>query len=908
VEPACPSDDDVTAYVAGSLASEDRHGFAAHLDDCERCRRLVSALVGSEATLASGGMRDTVGAGDRLGRFELVSLLGRGSMGEVWAARDPDLERLIALKLLRMRPGALGDEPRERLRREAQAMARLHHPNVVAIHELGSDDDGRVFCAMELVEGSTLRDWLETRRPWREIIAALIEVGRGIAAAHAAGLIHRDIKPENILIERAGRPLVSDFGLARLVDLEVAEPPGSDALRIDLTSAGTVIGTPVYMAPEQLAGGVADARSDQFSYCVTIWEAITRTRPFDGDTLSALKAAIHRGPAKAAAMPAALARALRRGMAPVRDDRWPDMTALVDALARIRRRRLGVVVTVAALVAAAAFAFMVVTRGGASDDDGMRAIERAWNPVRATEVRIAFASVGAIPQRAESTIAALDAYRDAWITQRAGVRADAAHRDLQLDCFDRLAQTVDRFVDLLATPTKRDADLAPAMAYRIDPVVTCTNVERLAERSLAPSTPAGRDAERSLRQLELLQLTGKSAEALTSAAALVATATKLGDPELLGRARFAHGSALANAGKLQDAAPVLRQAVQDAAAAHDHYLVAEVWLRLFALVGLELHDVAQANVMQSAVEAAVTQAGDDPRQRADLAMDLGLAAVARGEFAVARDHFVDARQRRIAARGPNHPSVANDETNLGAMYLQLGQLDDATTHLERAIAIISTTLGRQHPVVAMAEHNLASIAARRKDWSGSEARDRDALAIDVAVRGPDAPETARVRVYLARALREQKRFADARAELTKARASLTKSLPATHPEVIELDLRVAQVAEAQGQYAEAEQLARRTVDGLRAANHTGYELTYSTMELARMVAHRDPVASLPIYDEAFTLDVRQKDRDLDGDVESLREFAEAALAAKRPAAALAWFDRMPAAAERLAGVRAKLRR
>jgi tetratricopeptide (TPR) repeat protein len=242
------------------------------------------------------------------------------------------------------------------------------------------------------------------------------------------------------------------------------------------------------------------------------------------------------------------------------------------------------------------------------------------------------------------------------------------------------------------------------------------------------------------------------------------------------------------------------------------------------------------------------------------------------------------------------------------MDMQLGQLDEAVSHFERAIAIITKTLGHTHPVIARAEQNLAGVAARRKDWPASEAHERTAIAIDVAVIGPDAPETARVRVFLARALMEQKRYAEARDELTKARVVLVKALPPQHPEVIQLDMRLAQIAEKEGQFAEAEQLARKTVDGLRAAHSDGYELTFSVMELARMVSHRDPVAALPLYDEALGRWVKQTERDPQGDLDSLRELGEVALAAHKPAAALVWFDRMPKAAAQLADLRAKLAR
>src|SRR6185503_8094735 len=206
---------------------------------------------------------------DSVGRFQLTRHLGRGAMGDVWAARDPELDRDVALKFLGMRAQTLSDNSGERMRREAQAMARLSHPNVVAIHELG-EVDGQIFCAMQLVDGQNLRSWLRTPRTWRQIAAVMLDAGRGLAAAHRAGLVHRDVKPENILIAGDGRALVSDFGLAKLValDREGDEEPAAAADTSALsrmTQTGALLGTPAYMSPEQLEGGAVDARSDQFS-------------------------------------------------------------------------------------------------------------------------------------------------------------------------------------------------------------------------------------------------------------------------------------------------------------------------------------------------------------------------------------------------------------------------------------------------------------------------------------------------------------------------------------------------------------------------------------------------------------------------------------------------------------------
>ncbi len=219
--------------------------------------------------------------GAAVGRYVILDRIGAGGMGVVYAAYDPELDRRVALKLLRTdrfaAPGHL------RLLREAKALARLTHPNVVAVHDAGTFGD-QVFVAMELVEGETLRQWLEAgARSWREVLDRLLAAGRGLAAAHAAGLVHRDFKPENVLLGRDGRVRVVDFGLAKALADAAEEPAAPDSggeLASPLTEWGAVLGTPAYMAPEQIRGIAADARSDQFSFCVALYEALYGERPF----------------------------------------------------------------------------------------------------------------------------------------------------------------------------------------------------------------------------------------------------------------------------------------------------------------------------------------------------------------------------------------------------------------------------------------------------------------------------------------------------------------------------------------------------------------------------------------------------------------------------------------------------
>ncbi len=290
-----------------------------------------------------------------LGRFEIRGRLGMGGLGIVYAAYDHRLDREVALK--RMRPESRGSEGAARLLREAQALARLSDPHVVTVFEAGELDDD-VYVAMELVRGPTLRTWLQQRpRPWRAVLRLLAQAGRGLATAHAAGLVHRDFKPDNMLVRDDDHALVVDFGLARDTS-DGTEPtavgPTTDrvidrAPDLTLTRTGAIVGTPRYMAPEQHEGAPASAAADQYALCVTLYEALWGAPPFEargGTSLAAAKRAGLPGPRDRGPIPLRIRRAIARGLAPAPADRWPSLEPLLQVLeddpTRRRRRRLAV--------------------------------------------------------------------------------------------------------------------------------------------------------------------------------------------------------------------------------------------------------------------------------------------------------------------------------------------------------------------------------------------------------------------------------------------------------------------------------------------------------------------------------------------------------------------------------------
>jgi formylglycine-generating enzyme required for sulfatase activity/tRNA A-37 threonylcarbamoyl transferase component Bud32 len=310
---------------------------------------------------------DALARGQALGRYIVLERLGAGATGVVYAAYDPELDRKVAIKILRPKgAGGNADEARRQARfvREGKAIARLAHPNVVGVFDVGVAD-GRAFLAMEHLAGGTLSDWLDAeKRSWREILKIFVEVGRGLAAAHAEGLVHRDFKPDNVLLDRTGMPKVADFGLVRQAgpstteeekaDLPVQTP--SDSVAGALTRTGTMAGTPAYMAPEQFRGLQTDGRTDQFGFCIALHEALYGRRPFEAETVFDLAEAVMRErivPApKSSNVPGWVRRCLLRGLRADPAQRYAKLEDLLstleaDPVARARKIVVAAVVAVA---------------------------------------------------------------------------------------------------------------------------------------------------------------------------------------------------------------------------------------------------------------------------------------------------------------------------------------------------------------------------------------------------------------------------------------------------------------------------------------------------------------------------------------------------------------------------------
>jgi serine/threonine protein kinase len=389
----------VQDLMSGALDAAQRDGVLGHLDTCEDCRELLGVtardtlrdqlkanlypeeiaadarrVLNAATTLPSGnngsdvGLLETAAAvdpaaldqtvaandllatpvmtrgsdpptqGRRLGRYTLIERLGAGAMGVVWRAEDPTLGRQVAVKLLRRHDESLT----ERLVREAQSMAQVNHPNVVTVYEVGEGVDGSTFIAMELVTGESLRKWqTKARHTIPELVQAYIAAARGLGAAHAAGIVHRDFKPDNVLVGDDGRVRVTDFGLAatKASTNRTAPRQISD---VNLTTSGSVMGTPAYMAPELFVGGNVDPRTDQFNFCVALYEALYGERPFEGATFPELADNVCEGrikpPPPATNVSGALRAIVLRGLSVKPGDRFATMDDLIRELGRDRAR------------------------------------------------------------------------------------------------------------------------------------------------------------------------------------------------------------------------------------------------------------------------------------------------------------------------------------------------------------------------------------------------------------------------------------------------------------------------------------------------------------------------------------------------------------------------------------------
>ncbi len=811
----CLSADAVLAFVEGRLGPEGVAELEAHTAGCAACLDLLVIAtsegdrVGPDGTLPSPHIRlqwarpvtDPLPHGTAVGRYLLIALLGRGGMGEIYAAYDPELDRRIAIKLLNVEPesGGTPAEARTRLLREAKAIARLSHPNVVVVFDAGSFGE-RLFIAMELVEGETLSSWLQARpRSWREVRDVFVAAGRGLAAAHAAGLVHRDFKPQNVMVGRDGEARVTDFGLVRGLtsDGDPAAPEGlgaassasadSGALGATLTRTGALVGTPLYMAPEQFRLERADARSDQFSYSVALYEGLYGERPFAGDSITSLRDAVVAGrlrePPANRGVPAWLRRVVLRGLCTDREARYPAMEAMIEALERDpmrQRRRLLLGGAVVAVVAAAALFGPRPAKhappmcAGAADK-----LVGIWEPQLASEspprrgaIRRAFLGTdrGYSAETWDRVASGLDRYASRWRAaytnscEATHVRGEQSAEvlDLRMSCLQESLAQLKALTDIFAT-----ADAA-VVAGAVDAVLALGRLERCDDvvllRAIVPPpqderTRASVTALRSrLAVVKALRDAGRQVEGLSAAVTLVNDAQALGYKPVLAEALDLLGWLQWSAGDFRASEQSLSEAVSAAEAGHHDEVKAEAAAMLGGVLGYELSRIDEG------------------------------------------ERWVRLAEATVERMGPGHERVlAWALTDRAAIHNRLGDFEAATRYSQQAIALKKRILEPDHPDLVHSLINLDIALTGRGDYTGALAANDQALAIIDRAYGGGTRFSAQCLGNRGETLSLLGRYSEARAAFEAALARWQEHLGPDHRNLAYPLTGLGQVQVATGQ-------------------------------------------------------------------------------------------------------------
>jgi serine/threonine-protein kinase len=788
----------------------------------------------------AGGRR----RGETIGRFIIVDVLGQGAMGVVVAAYDPKLDRKVAIKLVR--PGASAlvspEEWRARLMREAQAMARVSHPNVVAIYEAGIEDrEHEVFIAMEFIDGETLGAWTRReRRSWREIVAMYRFAGRGLAAAHAAGLVHRDFKPENVLVNRDGRVCVSDFGIVGVAAgdesaARAAGVPAPSAFTATLTHAESLIGTPIYMAPEQHLRRRVDARADQFAFCVALYEALYGERPFAGDTYTTLVDEVTNGrvrPApRGADVPPWIRAIILRGLEVDPAKRFGSMEELGAALGSdptLRRRRN---LLVAGVVLVGLVSGGLVVRRALTTPAAPRVIDPCahaadelagiWDdPLRAA-VRQSFAATKR-PYAEDTALRVttiLDGYAGQWAaakerTCRANVRGEesSALGDLRMLCLARHRAELGALTAILAKGDADVVDHAVEAAEGLGDLAACDDKAALLAAYPPPDDDATRGALETLRaklaQAVALDRAGKSADGVALAKTLVDDARRLAYPPALAEAVYTLGHLEKDAGDAGSEVAT-KDALGDAAAARDDRLIAQAQLDLVWETAHFSTHPADALALRPFVEAAVARVGDDPSLQASLHSVMGGLLYVTGAYEQARAETEQALALTRKAHGADHPDEARELFNLGLMADAQGKYAEARDYHQRALDLFGKTLGPEHPENAEVLSSIAITLAQEGKFQ--EAVDTQKKAIAIAENADDRADLANALQGMGGEESSLGHYDDARTHLERALAIQEERLGHEHPDLASILGALGQVAQGQHRHDEAKAYFERAI-------------------------------------------------------------------------------------------------
>jgi serine/threonine protein kinase/tetratricopeptide (TPR) repeat protein len=771
------------------------------------------------------------GRGDSIGRYVVVDLVGHGGMGVVYAAWDPQLDRRIALKLVTLGSrsgigvGTDGDLHRLRLLREAQSLARLEHPNVVKVHDVGVCRSGphgaigpeQVFIAMEYVPGRSLREWLrDKQRNLKAVLEVFIAAGRGLAAAHQAGLVHRDFKPDNVLVGDTGEVKVVDFGLARDsrsddrprarewtdtepahgveegVPIELEAEPSAEhsidspmsALRSrfstssNLTLTGTVLGTPAYMAPEQHARSTVDARCDQYAFCVALWEAVYGKRPFPGrrsDVLAERKRKLQiRESSRGLRVPRWLRSVLLRGLSVEPTRRFANMDELLAELERNlvghRRRLVPVAVLGGALVLGLIASSSLWARGDAAPCAApVERLAGVWDPARRAEVERALlaSSLSYADDTWRRVAVGLDDYRERWLA--AEVEAcEATHLrheqsaewlEQRLACLDDRRRALASLTEQLAHSDARTVEHAARAVGSLPPIDACEH-----ERAPDDTTPLPSDGHLRLRverQLDRLADarallgSGHLEEGLATAREVLASDPGHEWPALAAEAQFVIGNVVADLeGDPAAEQRSLHAAASTALRAGHRRLVALSWSRL-ARGQVRAREFADAERWLSYAEQLAT--------------------------ALARE------------RGEDPPLAADLEHTRAQLRFHQGDYAGAEIHARRRLTLLREFYGPENPRVADGLNNLGVTVYMQYRKDEAVAAYREALAILERVQGPDHPSVASMHNNIGVVSTDRQRYGEALTHYTRAVEIRRRVFPRGHELVIQSLVNLANV-------------------------------------------------------------------------------------------------------------------
>jgi len=735
-----------------------RTGVEEHLDECQSCRHLLANLI-RESTHAWY-------AGQQVGRYELVEPIGRGGMGAVWRAVDPELGRAVALK--RLHTGG-----RDRLFREARTLAQLQHPNVIAVYEV-VDDEHAPFLAMELVEGVTLTAWMREPRSMHDIIAMLVQAGRGLAAAHGRGLVHRDFKPDNVLVDRdGGRARVADFGLASIDDSDLAA--GSSSFCKLARSTASVAGTPAYMAPELLDGTAPDVRSDVFAFAITLYEALQGQHPFAGDSMKErwIEMAAGRVRPNARRLPRAIDRLVRKGLAADPAERWQNIGSFVTALERRPRRTIAIAAgSAAAMLAVGTIAAFATTRGNSVIDECTAAADIAtetWNPfVRESLVaKIALSSPDRTP--ADATAGIVDHWVKKWQAGRRAACTAGERRASRVACLDHELSELKGLIDTWSAGTGLERSVSAAAAL---PAPTACN-------SAADSPLVAQPLLVRITEAKTLYRSGRSPEAEPLLEGLLRDAEGLGHHDTLAQALLISSYIEHDLGNDTDATAHARRAAAEASKAGDDALL---YLALVQQAYQQIDSGAPADAlgMLDAAEALAARGVPNP-EKVLMARGGALMRLGRTPESIAQYDKVIAMLETTANPDPTATiGLGIALAGRGNAYLEQREPERAAVDQKRALELQEKVYGPRHPEVARTLYDLAQSEGDMNQLDAGAAHLARARDIFIGAYGEAHPEVGQVDVARATNAKRGGRIDEARALYEQAQNELSGALPPNH--------------------------------------------------------------------------------------------------------------------------------